>query len=135
MNAIALGAVLAGVGVAAGAFGAHGLEGRVEPRLLEVFETGARYQTIHALALVMVGLAQTSAIHSSSVGVAAGSKRAAWLDRAGWLFVAGIILFAGSLYLMTFTNQRWLGAVTPFGGVAFLLGWVSFATAAVRSRA
>jgi len=125
MNAIVWGAILAGLGVAAGAFGAHGLEGRVEPRLLEVFETGTRYHVIHAIALVLVGLARATGV---------GSSAPAWLDRAGWCFVIGIVLFSGSLYVMTMTGQRWLGAITPFGGVGFLSGWACFAMAARRVR-
>ena len=106
-----LGIVLAGLAVAAGAFGAHGLEGRVTPRRLAVFETAVRYQMYHALALLFVGLLATPS------GVA-------WqLSWAGGLFVAGIALFSGSLYLLVLTDTGWLGAVTPLGGVAFLAGW------------
>ena len=137
MNAIAWGAILAGLGVAAGAFGAHGLEGRVEPSLLEVFETGARYQIIHALALTLIGLAQPPRTGSGS-GPFSGQIRSSggkeWLDRAAWSFVIGIVLFSGSLYLMTLTGQRWLGAVTPLGGLGFLTGWTCFAIAGLRGR-
>lgn len=112
-----LGALSAGLSVAAGAFGAHALRARVEPRLLEVFETGARYQMYHALALLAVGwvLSRTP----SALGTA-----------AGWLFVAGTLLFSGSLYAMTFTGIRALGAITPIGGVCFIAGWVCLALAA-----
>jgi uncharacterized membrane protein YgdD (TMEM256/DUF423 family) len=137
MNAIAWGAILAGLGVAAGAFGAHGLEGRVEPSLLEVFETGARYQIIHALALTLIGLARPPRTGSGS-GPFSGQIRSSggkeWLDRAAWSFVIGIVLFSGSLYLMTLTGQRWLGAVTPLGGLGFLTGWTCFAIAGLRGR-
>jgi uncharacterized membrane protein YgdD (TMEM256/DUF423 family) len=112
-----LGCVFGFLGVAAGAFGAHALRGRVDAELLPVFETAARYQMYHALALLAVSL---------------GSARAAggaW-TAAGWLFTAGIVVFSGSLYLMTFTGHRWLGAVTPIGGVCFLAGWVALALAA-----
>jgi uncharacterized membrane protein YgdD (TMEM256/DUF423 family) len=107
---VTLGATLGGLGVAAGAFGAHALRTRLEPRLLEVFETGVRYHMYHALALVLVGLL---AAHRPQAGFAA----------AGWAFVVGIALFSGSLYAMALTGVRGLGAITPLGGVAFLVGW------------
>lgn len=115
----AAGALAAGLGVVLGAFGAHGLKSRVEPELLSVFETGVRYHIYHALALLAVGLAAsrwTSPLFGAS----------------GWLFVGGILIFSGSLYLMTFTGARWLGAVTPVGGLAFIAGWALLAVAALR---
>jgi uncharacterized membrane protein YgdD (TMEM256/DUF423 family) len=112
-----IGALSAGISVAAGAFGAHALRAKVEPRLLEVFETGARYQMYHALALVAVAWVASRA---------PGSLSAA----AGWLFVAGTVLFSGSLYAMTFTGIRALGAITPLGGVCFIAGWLCLALAA-----
>ncbi|MCZ8204271.1 DUF423 domain-containing protein [Gemmatimonas sp.] len=111
-----IGALSAGISVAAGAFGAHALRERVEPRLLEVFETGARYQMYHALALFAVAWVVSRA--PSTVGTA-----------AGWLFLAGTLLFSGSLYAMTFTGIRALGAITPLGGVCFIAGWVCLALA------
>jgi uncharacterized membrane protein YgdD (TMEM256/DUF423 family) len=117
---VALGALSGLVSVAAGAFGAHALKARLSPELLAVFETGARYQMFHALALVASGWA---------AGRFPGAA-AAW---SGWLFLAGTVLFSGSLYLLALTGTRWLGAVTPFGGVAFLAGWVALALAALRS--
>ena len=99
-----LGAVLACLGVILGAFGAHGLKSRVTPELLAVFETGVRYHMYHALALLAVGWQVDRG----------GSPLAA---AAGWLFVAGIAIFSGSLYAMTLTGARWLGAITPIGGV------------------
>ncbi len=117
---IMLGALSAGLGVAAGAFGAHALRARVEPRLLEVFETGARYQMYHALALVAVGLV-------------AARWSAPLLSASGWLFVAGTVLFSGSLYAMTFTGIRALGAITPLGGVCFIAGWICLAVVALRN--
>ena len=114
------GAAAALVAVAAGAFGAHGLEGRVEPELLDVFETGVRYHMWHALALL-----------------AAASAAARWPDplwgAAGGLFALGIVVFSGSLYALTLTGARWLGAVTPLGGLAFLAGWACAALAAWRA--
>ena len=111
-----LGAVLAFLAVAAGAFGAHAVRSRLSPDLLDVFETAARYHFFHALGLIVVGFAAArwpgTAVHL-----------------AGWLFVAGIILFSGSLYLLSLTGVRWLGAITPFGGLAFLAGWLCLAWA------
>jgi uncharacterized membrane protein YgdD (TMEM256/DUF423 family) len=118
---LALGAASAFLAVAAGAFGAHALRARLPPDLLAVFETGARYQMYHALGLVAVAWAATRW---------PGTATAA----AGWLFVAGTVLFSGSLYALTLTGVRALGAVTPLGGVAFLAGWAALAYAALRSR-
>jgi len=114
-----LGCVFAGLGVAAGAFGAHALEGRMSADLLAVFETAARYQLIHALALLFVGLA-------------AGRGRDRRWDIAGSLFTVGILVFAGSLYTLALTGSRWLGAITPIGGACFLVGWIVAALAASR---
>jgi len=116
---LALGAISAGVAVAAGAFGAHGLKARVSPEMLAVFETGARYQMYHAL-----GLAAAAWAASRWPGAAAG-----W---AGGLFLAGTAIFSGSLYALALGAPRWLGAVTPIGGVAFLAGWGALAWAAIR---
>ncbi len=113
---LSLGAVSALLAVAAGAFGAHGLRRRLPADLLRVWETGATYQVYHALALLAVGLLLPR--------FARGDP---WLAAAGWLFAAGTLLFSGSLYLMALTGLRWLGAVTPFGGAAFLLGWAVLA--------
>ncbi len=116
-----LGAALGALGVAAGAFGAHGLRARVSPEMLAVFETGVRYHLIHALALLAVAWASTR-------------WPSAAIRAAGWLFVVGILLFSGSLYALSLTGIRALGAVTPFGGVAFLLGWLLLAWGAWTSR-
>jgi len=107
---ITLGAILAGIGVAAGAFGAHGLAGVLSPDRLRVYETAVRYQLIHTLAMMIAGVlaATTPAVH---------------VMVAGYLFLAGIILFSGSLYLLVLTDTPWLGAVTPIGGVAWIVGW------------
>ncbi len=107
-----LGSLLGLTGVALGAFGAHVLEGRLLPAELAVFETAARYQMFHALALLAVALL--------------GAQRPTGAVRlAGWAFLSGTVVFSGSLYLLSFTGVRWLGAVTPLGGVAFLVGWVA----------
>ncbi len=112
-----IGALSGATGVAAGAFGAHALRDKLEPRLLEVFETGARYQMYHALALLAVGLV-------------ASRWPSGIINSAGWLFVAGTLFFTGSLYAMAFTGVRALGAITPIGGVCFIAGWVCLGIAA-----
>lgn len=114
-----IGCVLAAVAVAAGAFGAHGLRPVLTEDMLSNWETAARYQTYHALALVGLGIA----------GERLGAR---WAAAAGWLFVAGVALFSGSLYVMALTGIRALGAVTPFGGVAFIAGWVCLIAGARR---
>ena len=106
-----LGAVSAGLAVALGAFAAHGLRGRLEAEMLNVFETGARYQMYHALALLAVAWASTRWPGPATTG-------------AGWCFVAGTLLFSGSLYALSLTGSRWLGAITPLGGLAFIAGWL-----------
>jgi uncharacterized membrane protein YgdD (TMEM256/DUF423 family) len=116
---IALGALNGAIAVAAGAFGAHGLRSRLDARALEVFETAARYQMYHALAIVLAGIIATSA---ASRGAGA----------AGWIFQVGIVLFSGSLYVLALTGVKGLGAVAPLGGVAFLAGWLWLAWAAWR---
>ncbi len=118
---VAMGAGAAGLGVAVGAFGAHGLRAHVSPEALAVFETGVRYQMYHALGLI-------------AVAGAAARWPGPWAQVAGWSFAAGIVLFSGSLYLMALTGARWLGAITPIGGVAFIAGWAALATAALRAR-
>jgi uncharacterized membrane protein YgdD (TMEM256/DUF423 family) len=115
-----LGALSALIAVAAGAFGAHGLRARLSPDLLAVFETAARYQMYHALALLAVAWAVTRWPGSLVV----------W---GGWLFVAGTVIFSGSLYALALTGTRWLGAITPIGGVAFLAGWACLLLAARRA--
>ncbi len=116
---VALGALSAFVAVAAGAFGAHALRGRLGPELAATFETGARYEMYHALALLAAAWA--------SARWPGGSA-----PLAGWLFVAGTVLFSGSLYALALSGTRWLGAVTPFGGACFLAGWLALAWAALR---
>lgn len=115
-----LGALSAGLAVALGAFGAHGLRARLSPADLATFETGARYQMYHALALLAVAWAATR-----WPGTA--------VTASGWLFVAGTVIFSGSLYVLSLTGVRWLGAITPIGGLAFLAGWACLAWAALRS--
>ena len=117
----ASGAIAALLGVVLGAFGAHALRDRLTPDLLAVYETGVRYHFYHAFGLL-----------------AAAYAAARWPDGAatvaGWLFIAGIVLFSGSLYLLAVTNTRWLGAITPLGGVAFIAGWAALAWTAWSAR-
>ncbi len=116
---VMIGALSGGIGVAAGAFGAHALRARLEPRMLEVFETGARYQMYHALAMLAAAWVVTRFPGSMA-------------NASGWLFLAGTVLFSGSLYMMAFTGIRALGAITPIGGVCFIAGWACLALAALR---
>jgi uncharacterized membrane protein YgdD (TMEM256/DUF423 family) len=104
------GAAMAFLAVALGAFGAHALKDRLTPDMLAIFEVGVRYQMYHALGLVGVAWAVSRWPESSA-------------HVAGWAFIAGILVFSGSLYLLTLTGARWLGAITPLGGLAFLAGW------------
>ena len=113
------GSISAFIGVAAGAFGAHALKARIDPAMLLVYETGVRYQLIHAIALLAIGLA------------AARLPAGRWSIPVG-LFVAGTVLVAGSLYALALSGMRWLGAVTPLGGFCFLLGWLAVTWIASR---
>ena len=123
MNAwLAVAAVNGALAVVAGAFAAHGLQGRLDARALEVFETGARYQMYHALALALCVLAARG-----------GSARRAAVS--AWLFLAGIVLFSGSLYALALTGTTAFGYVTPLGGLAFVGGWLALAWAAVKNDA
>lgn len=106
-----IGSLSAALGVAAGAFGAHALRGRLTPDLLSVFETGVRYHLIHALALLAVAWAATRWPGPAT-------------SLAGWLFVIGTVLFSGSLYALCLSGVRMLGAITPLGGLAFIAGWL-----------
>lgn len=117
-----MGAVMALLSVALGAFGAHGLRGSLSPEDLATYETAARYQMYHALALLAVAWAYAR-------------WPGALVTAAGWLMVAGIVVFSGSLYALVLTGQRWLGAVTPLGGVCFLAGWALLAWTAFRAGA
>lgn len=116
---ISIAAFLAGLSVAAGAFAAHGLQGKITERSLEIFDTGARYQMYHALALLLVALIISQNTSPQPILVA-----------SGWLFVIGILIFSGSLYALSLTDIKVLGAITPLGGVAFILGWAALAFAA-----
>jgi len=117
----AVGACCAGAAVGLGAFGAHSLRSVVSSEMLAVFETGVRYQMYHAFGLILCGLA----------GLKGGSVRASWLIATAGLFIAGIVLFSGSLYVMSLSGIRAVGALTPLGGLAFIAGWVAFGGACV----
>ncbi len=119
---VALGGLNALLGVALGAFGAHILKARIDPELFTVYQTAVLYHLVHALGLILVGLLCQA--HP-------GNRL---LPRAGWTLLAGIALFSGSLYLLAVTGVRWLGAITPLGGVAFLAGWGLVAAAALVTR-
>lgn len=119
-------AFLGAVSVILGAFGAHGLKARMNPATFEIFETGVKYHFYHVFALL-------------AVAFAAQYLPASLINWSGRLFIAGIILFSGSLYLLSYfkmvgnTQMNWLGAVTPFGGLCFIAGWIMLAVAALRS--
>lgn len=118
----ALGSLSAGIAVALGAFGAHALKARLAPEMLAVYETGVRYQLTHALALMAVAWAITR-------------WPGAAVTASGWLFVAGTLLFSVSLYGLSLSGLRWLGAVTPLGGAAWIAGWACLAWGAWRGGA
>jgi len=115
-----IGALLGFLGVALGAMGAHALSGRLTPDRLAIYETAVRYQMYHALALLAVAWA---------VGRFPGGASAA----AGWAFAAGVLVFSGTLYALAFGAPRWLGAITPIGGLCFLAGWLLLAWSALRA--
>ncbi len=117
-----LGSLLGALGVALGAFGAHALRDRLPADLLATFEIGVRYHMYHALALIAAAWA---------VSRWPGSGAATW---AGWLFAAGIAVFSGSLYVLVLSGARWLGAVTPIGGVMLIAGWICLALAAYSQK-
>jgi uncharacterized membrane protein YgdD (TMEM256/DUF423 family) len=119
---IALAAINGFIAVGLGAFAAHGLKNRLPEDLLAIFQTGVQYQMYHALALFGVGL------------LAMQLSDSALLRASGWAFVVGIVIFSGSLYVLSLSGIRWLGAITPIGGVAFLIGWALLAFAMLAGR-
>ncbi|HXZ53517.1 MAG TPA: DUF423 domain-containing protein [Burkholderiales bacterium] len=118
---VVLGALLAALGVALGAYGAHALKAKLAPEALAIYQTAVQYHMWHALGLVAVGLL-CNALPGSG-----------WLRASGWLLTAGIMLFSGSLYLLAVTGTRWFGALTPLGGSALMLGWLALALALLRA--
>ncbi|MBJ6362178.1 DUF423 domain-containing protein [Paenibacillus sp. GCM10012307] len=119
-NFIAYGAIYALLGVALGAFGAHGLEGKLTERMLEVYETGVRYQMYHALGLLLIGAVADRLGHAGLVS---------W---AGRMLQTGIVIFSGSLYVLSLTGFTKLGIITPLGGAAFIAGWAFVIIAALK---
>ena len=119
---LATGAGFAMVAVMTGAFAAHGLKNVLDPYSLGIFETAARYQMYHAIALLIVSLVS---------GRPDLSRR--WLKLSAFSFGVGIILFSGSLYLLALTGNKFLGAITPLGGIAFIFGWLALVIASVRA--
>ena len=116
---ISIAAILGGLSVAAGAFGSHALKEKLSERSLEIFDTAARYQMYHALALLLVALLLSRAEFPQPILIA-----------TGWLFVVGIAIFSGSRYALSLTDVKVLGAITPLGGAAFIAGWGALAIAA-----
>ncbi len=116
-----LGGFNAALVVLLGAFGAHALKARLSAEMLAVYQTGVHYHLFHALGLVAVGL------------VATQIPASAYLRWSGWLMLAGIVLFSGSLYVLSVSGLRWLGMITPFGGVAFIAAWIVFVIAIAKS--
>ena len=120
---ISVGAVMALLGVALGAFGAHALKGQVDGYYLEVYKTGVLYQMLHALGMVLIGLIAQQHTENRKIVL------------SGYLMLGGIVLFSGTLYLLAITGVRWLGAVTPIGGTLFIVAWGMLAAATWRGRA
>ena len=116
---VMIGALLALLGVMLGAFGAHGLKNILDASALATFEVGVRYQMYHALAILLVG------------GLAAQASLV-WRKRAALLFIIGSVLFSGSIYLLVLTGQKWLGPVTPLGGLCLMLGWVVLVVGVIK---
>jgi uncharacterized membrane protein YgdD (TMEM256/DUF423 family) len=116
---LSVAAILGGLSVVAGAFGSHALRETISERSLEIFDVGVRYQMYHALALLLVAVL-ISRTPSPPINLMA----------SGWLFIIGIVIFSGSLYALSLTGIKILGAITPFGGIAFILGWIALAIAA-----
>jgi uncharacterized membrane protein YgdD (TMEM256/DUF423 family) len=116
-----IGSILGGLAVATGAFGAHGLQKMVTPERLDTWEKAVRYQIYHALALLLLAWAITH-----------WPEQAKLLAAGGWLFLIGVVLFSGSLYLLVLSDTSWLGAITPLGGVALVVGWLCLVIAAWR---
>lgn len=114
---LALGSINMALAVALGAFGAHGLQSILSDKMMNTYTTGVEYHFYHALGLLAVGLL---ALHIPDSG---------WLKSSGWLMFTGILLFSGSLYLLSIFDIRWLGAITPIGGICFITGWIFFAVA------
>lgn len=122
-NFIVIGAALAFLSVALGAFGAHVLKERIGEHYLTIYQTGVQYQMFHSLGLMLIGLLALTVCRTQT----------GLLQTAALLLIAGVVLFSGSLYVLSVTRINWLGAITPFGGVAFLAAWAYVVAAVVKS--
>jgi uncharacterized membrane protein YgdD (TMEM256/DUF423 family) len=120
---LVLGGCFALLAVMAGAFGAHGLRGQISDRGLEVFQTAVTYQMTHAIALILIALLSACGLSRRLLGLSAG------------FYSAGVLLFCGSLYVLALTDIRWVGPVTPVGGLCFIIGWGLLIAAGVRQKA
>jgi len=112
---LTIGSIAMALAVSLGAFGAHGLNGKLSAEMLDIFETGVRYNFYHALGLLIIGI------------VAYQLPDSLLLKWSGWLMVCGIIIFSGSLYLLALSGIRWMGAITPIGGLCFIISWILLA--------
>lgn len=121
---LTIAAILGGTSVAAGAFGAHALQEKISDRSLEIFDTGTRYQMYHALALLLVAVLLSRTTSSPNPTLIA----------SGWLFIIGTVIFSGSLYALSLTGIKYLGAVAPLGGLALMVGWGILAIAAANLK-
>jgi len=115
-----MGSINALIAVMLGAFGAHGLRERLSTEMMEIFQTAVQYHFYHALGLLAVGVI---ALHLPESG---------WLKASGWTMLAGIVVFSGSLYILSVTGIKWLGAITPIGGTAFIAAWILLCIAVLR---
>ena len=121
---LTIAAILGGTSVGAGAFGAHALQEKISDRSLEIFDTGTRYQMYHALALLLVAVLLSRTTSSPNPTLIA----------SGWLFIIGTVIFSGSLYALSLTGIKYLGAVAPLGGLALIVGWGILAIAAANLK-
>jgi uncharacterized membrane protein YgdD (TMEM256/DUF423 family) len=121
---LAIAAIYGGLAVAGGAFAAHALQGKLSDKAISIFETGTRYQMYHALALFLV-----------VVLLLQNPMNPTWLTVAGYAFIVGVLIFSGSLYALSFSGIKWLGAITPIGGVAFIIGWGCLLLSALSFKA
>ncbi len=120
---LAIASILGGLSVAFGAFASHALKEKLTERALEIWETGTKYQMYHSLALILVALLLTHV-----------EKPDPFLNTAGIAFITGTVLFSGSLYALSLSGIKWLGAITPLGGVAFIIGWGCLAISAIEFK-
>jgi len=112
---LTIGSIAMALAVSLGAFGAHGLRGKLSAEMLDIFETGVRYNFYHAIGLLIIGI------------IAYQLPDSGLLKWSGWLMVGGIIIFSGSLYLLALSGIRWMGAITPIGGLCFIVSWILLA--------